>query len=157
MPNTVQLLRGLETNRSGQTPAAGEPLYTTDDRKIFIGDGSTAGGELAGTPHKVISFVIDSPAVASKLLMHCTFPFTIVEINAATDTSTADFNIEERTAPNTAGTNAMTADLQATSTGVATGTFSNADFALDNWLAIDISAVGTATELMVTIHIRVTA
>jgi hypothetical protein len=41
---TIKFKRGLESARSGVTPAAGEPLWTTDDKKLYIGDGSTAGG-----------------------------------------------------------------------------------------------------------------
>ena len=45
---TIRVLRGLESNRSGQTPAEGELLYTTDEKKLYIGDGTTAGGILIG-------------------------------------------------------------------------------------------------------------
>lgn len=42
--NKILFKRGLETNRSGITPAAGEPIWVTDNKKLFIGDGTTAGG-----------------------------------------------------------------------------------------------------------------
>ncbi len=45
---TLQVLRSTEANRTGATPAAGEPLWTTDEEKLFIGDGSTAGGIQVG-------------------------------------------------------------------------------------------------------------
>lgn len=44
MANTIQIKRGLEADRSSVTPAAGELLYTTDTKQVFVGDGSTAGG-----------------------------------------------------------------------------------------------------------------
>ena len=44
MANIIQVKRGLEANRSSVTPAAGEFLYTTDEKRVYIGDGSTAGG-----------------------------------------------------------------------------------------------------------------
>lgn len=44
MANTVKFRRGLETNRTSETPEAGEPLWTTDDKELWVGDGSTAGG-----------------------------------------------------------------------------------------------------------------
>jgi len=55
MANQIRIKRGLEANRSGVTPAEGELLYTTDEKKVYIGDGSTAGGILVtgsgtGTP-----------------------------------------------------------------------------------------------------------
>jgi hypothetical protein len=40
----LRLRRGLESNRLSITPADGEPIYTTDGKKLYIGDGSTAGG-----------------------------------------------------------------------------------------------------------------
>jgi len=44
MANKIQFLRGLEANRLSVTPAAGEPLWTTDEKILYVGDGSTAGG-----------------------------------------------------------------------------------------------------------------
>jgi hypothetical protein len=40
----LQIRRGTEADRGSITPAAGEPIFTTDGKKVFIGDGSTAGG-----------------------------------------------------------------------------------------------------------------
>lgn len=48
MPNTIKIKRGLAANRSSVTPQEGEFLYTTDTKKVFIGDGSTAGGNALG-------------------------------------------------------------------------------------------------------------
>jgi hypothetical protein len=44
MAAPLQLKRGVESARSGQTPGAGELLYTTDKKKVYVGDGSTVGG-----------------------------------------------------------------------------------------------------------------
>lgn len=44
MPNTIKVKRGLEASRTSVTPAEGEFLYTTDQKKVYIGDGTTAGG-----------------------------------------------------------------------------------------------------------------
>lgn len=40
----IQIRRGLEADRTSITPASGELLYTTDDGKLYVGDGTTAGG-----------------------------------------------------------------------------------------------------------------
>ena len=40
----LQLRRGTDSNRLSITPVVGEPIFTTDTKKLFIGDGSTAGG-----------------------------------------------------------------------------------------------------------------
>jgi len=44
MAKSIQIKRGLEANRSGITPAVGELIWTTDNKDLWIGDGSTAGG-----------------------------------------------------------------------------------------------------------------
>ena len=42
--STLQFRRGVAANRSPVTPAVGEPLFTTDTKQLFVGDGATAGG-----------------------------------------------------------------------------------------------------------------
>ena len=44
MAQTIKLKRGLEAARGDITPALGEIIYTTDNKELFLGDGSTAGG-----------------------------------------------------------------------------------------------------------------
>ena len=74
MPTKFQFNRGVEANRSGETPAAGEPLWTTDTKVLYIGDGSTAGGIRvsmydwkAGTEADFHSLGIDDNATATRL------------------------------------------------------------------------------------------
>lgn len=46
----LRLRRGTDSTRTSITPVQGEPIYTTDTKKLFIGDGTTAGGvEVGGT------------------------------------------------------------------------------------------------------------
>lgn len=47
--STIQIKRGLEANRAGITPLNGELIYTTDEKLVYIGDGSTAGGNVVGS------------------------------------------------------------------------------------------------------------
>jgi len=42
----LQFRRGTDSDRLGITPDIGEPLYTTNNKKLYIGDGVTAGGVL---------------------------------------------------------------------------------------------------------------
>ena len=42
----LQIRRGIESDRASVTPETGELLYTTDQYKLYVGDGSTAGGTL---------------------------------------------------------------------------------------------------------------
>jgi len=44
----LQFRRGVEADRTSITPVVGEPIYTTDDKKLYIGDGTTAGGVAVG-------------------------------------------------------------------------------------------------------------
>jgi len=42
----LQIRRGTAAERTGITPAAGELLYTTDTKLVYVGDGTTAGGNI---------------------------------------------------------------------------------------------------------------
>ena len=44
-----QVRRGTDTQRSGITPAEGEIIYTTDTKKLYVGDASTVGGNAVDT------------------------------------------------------------------------------------------------------------
>jgi len=51
---SLQIKRGIEEDRTGETFADGEPIWVTDTKKLYVGDGATAGGNavvqgLAGT------------------------------------------------------------------------------------------------------------
>ena len=41
---SLRILNGLEANRGTLTPDAGEPLFTTDELALYVGDGVTVGG-----------------------------------------------------------------------------------------------------------------
>lgn len=47
---TLQFRRGTDAQRLAMTPAIGEPLWTTDTKKLYVGDGTTVGGILIGPP-----------------------------------------------------------------------------------------------------------
>ena len=44
----LKFRRGTNSGRTAITPAEGEPLFTTDTKLLYIGDGSTAGGVAIG-------------------------------------------------------------------------------------------------------------
>ena len=46
MSIAVQIRRGTATQNTSFTGASGELTYTTDDKKLHVHDGSTAGGTL---------------------------------------------------------------------------------------------------------------
>ena len=45
----LQIRRGTDAQRQGITPLAGELIFTTDTKKLFVGDGSTVGGNQVDT------------------------------------------------------------------------------------------------------------
>ncbi|WP_298606940.1 hypothetical protein [uncultured Thiothrix sp.] len=51
MPMKIQLRRITDAQRLAlnPVPAAGEPIWTTDTKKLYIGDGTTAGGIVVDT------------------------------------------------------------------------------------------------------------
>lgn len=64
----IRIRRGLEANRLNVTPEQGELIFTTDEKKLFIGDGTTAGGipvqpyetELPVNPDELVVFSDDT-------------------------------------------------------------------------------------------------
>lgn len=44
----LRIRRGVEADRTTITPVEGEPIYTTDTKKLYMGDGTTAGGNEIG-------------------------------------------------------------------------------------------------------------
>ena len=56
----LQLRRGTDADRQGITPAAGEPVWATDTNKLFIGDGSTAGGVAVDTTAGISNVLEDT-------------------------------------------------------------------------------------------------
>ena len=63
----LQLRRGTNAERLNITPVAGEPVFTTDTEKLFIGDGTTAGGiEVTGTDSATVIGLIDSAYIQAR-------------------------------------------------------------------------------------------
>lgn len=44
----LRIRRGTDAERQTIVPAQGEPVYVTDTKKLFVGDGATQGGTLVG-------------------------------------------------------------------------------------------------------------
>ena len=64
----LQIRRGTDTERQGITPKAGEPIFVTDTKKLFIGDGSTAGGVQVDTTAGLSNVIEDtSPQLGGTL------------------------------------------------------------------------------------------
>lgn len=61
----IRLRRGLNADRTTIIPESGEPLWTTDSKNLYIGDGSTAGGNLVGGGGTVTSVGMTVPSAFS--------------------------------------------------------------------------------------------
>lgn len=60
----LQLRRGTETERLQITPLEGEPIYTTDTKKFYIGDGVTVGGlEISGANANAVYPQLNPPGM----------------------------------------------------------------------------------------------
>lgn len=107
--------------------------------------------DTTGVVERQYVWVISAPAVGGVLGPRLKSAKTCVRLDSHVAAATSvTFNIEERTAAGTAGTNVVTSDQVASTTGASTGSFSNADLAADNWLYVDISAVsGTPGQLCI--------
>jgi hypothetical protein len=58
----IRVRRGLEANRLSFTPGVGEPIFTTDTKKLYIGDGTTPGGILVDMNGEVVVVPVQSVA-----------------------------------------------------------------------------------------------
>lgn len=111
----LRLRRGTDSSRTGITPIQGEPIYTTDTKKFFIGDGTTPGGvEIGGT---TVSNSGDNRIITSD----GTSTGLVAESNLSFDGSTLTVtgNIYA-----TAFSGSLTGSLTGSGTGSWTGSFS---------------------------------
>jgi hypothetical protein len=47
-PANLQVRQGIETERLAVIPLSGEPVWATDSKRLYVGDGATQGGVLVG-------------------------------------------------------------------------------------------------------------
>ena len=52
-PANLQIRRGLAAEVAAITPMVGEPVWATDTKVLSVGDGTTAGGIIAGYPVRI--------------------------------------------------------------------------------------------------------
>ena len=73
----LQFRRGVDSDRLTITPSVAEPVFATDTKKLFIGDGSTAGGiEISGGVDSASTIaLIDSAYVQARSPLTTTADF----------------------------------------------------------------------------------
>lgn len=62
---SLKIRRGLEADRSGITPAEGEIIYTTDQKRLFVGDGTTPGGNGVSSPVTSVNSQVGAVSLTS--------------------------------------------------------------------------------------------
>jgi len=117
----LRIRRGLETDRSSVTPDEGEFLYVTDTGLLYIGDGSTAGGNVVagggggGIESATASGTDTYTATISGVASYATHDiYEIIFTNANTGSSTININsLGAKTLKKSVSTNLASGDILA--------------------------------------------
>lgn len=95
--STIKIKRGLEANRSSITPLEGELLYTTDEKKIYVGDGTTLGGSAIGSDGSSVDNIgsrnttLNQDAVSQGTSTRTGMESLLGTAATSVDTTTSDF------------------------------------------------------------------
>ncbi len=147
---------GARTNLGlaiGVDVAAASHTHAADD----VVSGTLDGARLAVKNRTLTKIVyIENPTATDSFpVTFLADAVTIVQVRGVTDVGTVDFNIEHRAtdAPDVAGTNTLTADLQAGASGAVSTSFADATVPAERWLNFNASAVtASPTKLWVAIE-----
>lgn len=117
----IKIKRGTDAARRDGTlgtPAQGEPIYTTDDKTLFIGDGSTGGGLPACKPPVCVTMYnsasqnINSSATDNLVEWNIHAPaIGIATSGTAEDVTHSTSSDKHKVIINTAGTYLLAASL----------------------------------------------
>ncbi len=121
------------------------------------GDAANGGALAAKLRTVTLTLELDNPVAGdTRSVTFLANAATFVQVRGVTDAGTVDFNIEYRATdtPDVAGTDILTADLQATAGGANTTTFNASGVvAAETWLTLVASAdAGGPTKLWVVIE-----
>jgi len=116
----LRIRRGLEADRTSITPDEGEFLYVTDTGLLYIGDGTTAGGNLVaggggGIESATASGTDTYTATISGVASYATHDiYEIIFTNANTGSSTININsLGAKTLKKAVSTNLAASDIAA--------------------------------------------
>ena len=122
MAQKIQIRRGVEAQRSLITPDAGELIFTTDAKQVYVGDGTTAGGVLVTGPYancvlklrgtKALAAAADSVAVTGLAL--ASVP---AQVLVTVRKATGGLNLFATVRGDSITTDGFTADLSAATDG----------------------------------------
>ncbi|UCE60479.1 MAG: hypothetical protein JSU63_01775 [Phycisphaerales bacterium] len=149
------------------TPTIGDFSNATHDHESSAGGGTlsaaavgsgTLSGDRLAAKNKTITKIVyieDPTATDSFPIAFVPDDVTLSQVRGVTDQGTVDFNIEHRATntPDVAGTDTLSSDLQATSSGASSSSFSDATVPAERWLNFNASAVaGSPGKLWVAIE-----
>jgi len=92
----IRIRRGLDTDRTSVVFEEGEIVYTTDTKKFYIGDGSTAGGNLVDDQQLTYSPSTNTLSISdgnSVVLSNIPLPTDIANWNDAYDNTIVSIGI----------------------------------------------------------------
>jgi hypothetical protein len=116
------------------------------------GESGPQGIQGPGSNIRTFSWVIANPASGVIYGPRLKEAHTITRIDSSVDIGSVTFNINERTNLTIAGSNILSASQVALASGVSSSSFNDSAIATDNWLALNISSIGSVpTQLVVTI------
>lgn len=157
----------LQDSPSLTTPTIADLSNAAHDHQDAAGGGTldatavasgTLDGDRLATKNKTITKIVyieDPTASDSFPIAFIADDITMVQVRGVTDQGTVDFNIEHRATdtPDVVGTDTLGSDLQATSSGASSSSFSDATVPAERWLNYKAGAAsGTATKLWVAIE-----
>ena len=119
MSQKIQIRRGVEAQRALVTPDAGELLFTTDNKQIFVGDGATAvgllvgGGTLTGYVQKIRGTQAIASGVDSVAVTGLGLPSVPAQVLVTMRKLTGGLNLFATVRDDSITTGGFTADLSA--------------------------------------------
>lgn len=155
MATKFQFNRGLETNRSSETPASGEPLWTTDEKRLYVGDGSTAGGVRVGVERVEKHITIETPESGDDITWFFTNQaITLSEIRlvAVGSSPSSIITIRHGTSRSGVGTIVDGNTVTSTTTGHDVTVITDPTIPADSFVWIE---VGTTTGTVTSVHVTV--
>jgi hypothetical protein len=151
---TVNATTGFQVNGAATTATYLRGNGTNFVSAAIVGTDLPAANR---TLERSINIFSPTTSDTNKVQIYFGQAVTITRVACSTDVGTVDIQFDKRAeaTPNTAGTNALTATLQCTTTSGTTASFSSASVAADVPLNLQISATAS-TPGVVRIHVKAT-
>ena len=91
MPTEITFRRGTNAQRVGVVLANGEPAWTTDTKRLYIGDGTTSGGVFIGGADTIVDSL---NGLSDVVLISGQGNVTITENKASVQTTMSSYMLD---------------------------------------------------------------